>query len=300
MRLPNENAPRPFDRALWRARRGRAATTLETADFLLDETVESFAERLAAVTRRFGRAAVIGAGTGKAAAMLGERFGIGTVLQLDASPAMATRARRGAPDAPVLVADEEALPLAPASLDLIVAPLTLHWTNDLPGTLIQMRRALRPDGLFMAALFAGETLRELRACLAEAEIETAGGLSPRIAPMADLRDLGGLLQRAGLALPVADTDTHVVRYGSFADLVADLRRMGATYANPHPGRRATFARAAALYAERFSDPDGRLRATFEHVSLSGWAPHPSQQKPLRPGSAKARLAEALGTTETKA
>jgi SAM-dependent methyltransferase len=201
----------------------------------------------------------------------------------------------------IVVADEEALPFRDASLDLVVSALALHTVNDLPGTLAQIRRALKPDGLFLAALYGGDTLTELRQSFAQAETEIENGISPRVAPFADLRDLGALLQRAGFALPVADVDRITVRYASPFALMHELRRMGATNTliarRRRPLKRATLMRMAELYAQNFSDPDGRIRATFEIVWLSGWAPHESQQKPLAPGSARTRLADALGTNE---
>src|ERR1019366_9086697 len=203
-----------------------------------------------------------------------------------------------------VAADEEALPFRDGALDLVVSGLGLHFVNDLPGTLVQIRRALKPDGLFMAALLGGDTLTELRQAFAAAEAEIDGGISPRVLPFADLRDLGALLQRAGFALPVTDVDRLTVRYASPLALMHELRRMGAT--NPlidrsrRPLRRATLARMLEIYAERFADPDARIRATFEIVYLSGWAPHESQQQPLAPGSARARLADALGTQERSA
>jgi len=204
----------------------------------------------------------------------------------------------------LIVADEEALPFADGTFDLVVSALALQLVNDLPGTLVQIRRALKPDGLFLAALLGGETLDELRQSFAAAESEVEGGVSPRVAPFADLRGLGALLQRAGFALPVADADRLVVRYDSAFALMHDLRRMGATNAlidrRRTPLRRATLMRMAEIYAQRFADADGRLRATFEIVWLSGWAPHPGQQQPLKPGTAKARLADALGTRELPA
>ena len=202
-----------------------------------------------------------------------------------------------------VAADEEALPFRDASLDLVVSVLALQFVNDLPGTLIQIRRALKPDGLLLAALAGGDTLIELRQAFAAAEAEVEDGVSPRVAPFSDVRDMGALLQRAGFALPVTDVDRITVRYGSPLALMHDLRRMGAT--NPlversrRPLKRATLMRMMEVYAERFSDPDGRIRATFEIVWLSGWAPHESQQKPLAPGSARQRLADVLGTRETR-
>jgi SAM-dependent methyltransferase len=198
-------------------------------------------------------------------------------------------------------ADEETLPFADGSLDLVTSALTLQFVNDLPGTLIQVRRALKPDGLLLAALVGGESLAELREAIAAAESEIEGGISPRVAPFADVRELGALLQRAGFALPVIDNERLVVRYDSVFALMRDLRRMGATNVlherRRKPLRRATLRRMTEIYAERFSDADGRLRASFEIVWLSGWAPHESQQKPLKPGSATQRLADALGTSE---
>jgi SAM-dependent methyltransferase len=203
-----------------------------------------------------------------------------------------------------VVADEEALPFADGALDLLVSALALQNVNDLPGALLQVRRALKPDGLFLAALLGGETLTELRQSFAAAESEIEGGASPRVAPFADLRDLGGLLQRAGFALPVTDVDRLTIRYGSVFDLLRDLRRMGATNSliarHRRPLRRATLQRMAEIYALQFADPNGRVRATFDIVWLSGWAPHPDQQQPLKPGSAKARLADALGAREISA
>jgi SAM-dependent methyltransferase len=283
-----------FDRALIRARRRRAGR-LGAATFLLDRVAGDLAERLAVVLRRFALALDLGTpgeAVGSALAGLGSIDKIVT--------ANATRPRNGIP-ALFVVTDEEALPFRDAAFDLVVSALALQFVNDLPGALVQIRRALKPDGLFLAALIGGETLTELRQSFAAAESEVEGGVSPRVAPFADLRDLGALLQRAGFALPVADADRVTVRYDTVFALLQDLRRMGATNAlidrRRTPLKRATLSRMAEIYAERFADADGRLRATFEVVWLSGWAPHPSQQQPLKPGSAKARLAAALGTRE---
>ena len=200
-----------------------------------------------------------------------------------------------------MIADEEALPFRDGSLDLVVSALALQFLNDLPGALIQIRRALKPDGLFLAALLGGDTLTELRQSFAAAEAEIEGGVSPRVAPFADVREMGALLQRAGFALPVTDVERLTVRYSSPFFLMGELRRMGATNVLIERRRallrRDTLKRMAQIYAERFSDPDGRVRATFELIWLSGWAPHESQQKPLRPGSAQTRLADALGVRE---
>jgi SAM-dependent methyltransferase len=201
-------------------------------------------------------------------------------------------------------ADEETLPFADGSLDLVTSALALQFVNDLPGTLIQIRRALKADGLLLAALVGGESLAELREAIGAAESEIEGGISPRVAPFADVRELGALLQRAGFALPVVDSERLVVRYDSIFALMHDLRRMGATNVlherRRKPLKRTTLRRMTEIYAERFSDADGRLRVSFEIVWLSGWAPHESQQKPLKPGSATQRLADALGTREISA
>ncbi|HEY5795790.1 MAG TPA: methyltransferase domain-containing protein [Bosea sp. (in: a-proteobacteria)] len=277
-----------FDRALVRLRLARALAG-DYPDFLLARAVQDLEERLSAVLRQFGVAADLGTPLPLAGPVLRAKAGaLLRMAEVQAGPAE-------------IVGDLERLPLAAGSLDLAASLLALHGVNDLPGALIQIRRALRPDGLFIGCLLGGRALQELRQVLIEAEAETSGGVSPRIAPFADLRDLGSLLQRAGFALPVVDSEVVTVRYRDIFGLLRDLRAMGwgnALSARRRTGmRRDTLMRAASLYAERFSDPDGRLRATFEIVWLSGWAPHESQQKPLRPGSAKARLADALGVPE---
>jgi SAM-dependent methyltransferase len=282
-----------FDRNLLR-RRQRRARALGAETFLLDRVADELGERLSAVVREFGCAVDLGTPGGAVRRALVETGKVGTVV------AAAPAATRG--DAfPRVVADEEVLPFANGSLDLIVSALTLQFVNDLPGTLIQARRALKPDGLLLAALVGGDSLSELREAFAAAESEVEGGLSPRVSPFADVRELGGLLQRAGFALPVVDGDRLTVRYDSVLALMHDLRRMGATNVLDErrraPLKRATLRRLAEIYAERFADADGRLRATFEIVWLSGWAPHESQHKPLKPGSAAHRLADALGTQE---
>jgi SAM-dependent methyltransferase len=282
--------PLVFDRALLRRRLARACA-LGFEPFLLDRVAADLAERLGAVLRRFDRAVDLGTPTEALRAALAGHAAVGTLVA-------AAPLRRAAP---AVIADEEALPFRDASLDLVVSALALQSVNDLPGALIQIRRALKPDGLFLAAMLGGETLGELRQSFAAAEAEIEGGLSPRVAPFADVREMGALLQRAGLALPVTDVERLIVRYASPFRLMDELRRMGATNALTErrrtPLRRATLRRMAEIYAQRFADPDGRVRATFEIIWLSGWAPHESQQKPLRPGSAQTRLADALGTRE---
>ena len=277
-----------FDRALIRQRLARAVAA-GYPDFLLARAAEDLDERMGAVLRRFAVAADIGTALPVALPVLAARAD--KVLRMAETPG----------EAGAVFGDIERLPFAPESLDLAVSLLAMQAVNDLPGALIQIRRALRPDGLFMGCLLGGRSLQELRQVLLEAESETTGGVSPRVAPFADLRDMGSLLQRAGFALPVVDSELVTVRYRDIFGLLRDLRALGwtnALTARRKAGlRRDTLARAAALYAERFADADGRLRASFEMVWLSGWAPHESQQKPLRPGSAKARLADALGVPE---
>jgi len=289
--------PTIFDRSLLRLRQRRARAA-GPATFLVDRVAAELGERLSAVLRSFDVAVDLGTPTDALRHALAASAKIKTIIA--AEPA-AARLDNGFLR---VAADEEALPFADASLDLVVSALSLQLVNDLPGTLIQIRRALRPDGLFMAALIGGNTLAELRQAFAEAESEVEGGLSPRVAPFADLRDLGALMQRAGFALPVIDSDRLTVRYDSPFALMHDLRAMGTSNVlsdrRRKPLRRATLFRMAEIYARRFADADGRLRATFEIVWLSGWAPHESQQKPLRPGSAARRLADALGTKEHSA
>jgi SAM-dependent methyltransferase len=270
-------APLLFDRALLRVRQKRAER-LGPATFLLDRVTEDMAERLHAVLREFKSGADIGTSSDRVREALA-----GRVDEL---------ARIDLPDS-----ESEPLPLAPASIDLAVSALALQFVNDLPGVLAQIRRALKPDGLLLAAMLGGDTLTELRQSFAAAEAELEGGISPRVAPFADLREVGALLQRAGFALPVTDVDRIVVRYGNAFALMQDLRRMGATNVlverRRAPTRRATLSRMAQIYGDRFADPDARIRATFDVIWLSGWTPHASQQQPLQPGSAKASLAEAV-------
>jgi len=269
---------------------------LSAETFLIDHVAVELGERLAAVLRRFAIAVDLGTPTDALCRVLAASGKVGTIIAAHAHPTGGIGA--------CVVADEEALPFADGALDLVVSGLALQFVNDLPGTLIQIRRALKPDGLLLAALIGGDSLIELRASFAQAESEIEGGVSPRVAPFADVRELGALLQRAGFALPVVDSEPLTVRYDSALALMRDLRRMGATNVLTErrrtPLRRATLSRMAEIYAERFADPDGRLRATFEVVWLSGWAPHGSQQKPLKPGSAAQRLADALGTSEHSA
>jgi SAM-dependent methyltransferase len=292
------SAPLVFDRSLVRRHRRRAAA-LGPATFLIDRVAEDFTERLSAILRRFALVADLGSPTGAVRRALANQTNVGTVIAVDAQPLDPV-----SDAALTVVADEEALPIAESMLDLVVSALALQSVNDLPGVLIQVRRALKPDGLFLGCLLGGDTLTELRQSFAAAEADVEGGVSPHVAPFADVRDLGALLQRAGFALPVTDVDRLTVRYASPFALMQDLRRMGAgnalTERRRVPMRRATLMRMAEIYAREFADADGKVRATFDIVWLSGWSPHASQQQPLRPGSAQARLADALGSEELSA
>jgi SAM-dependent methyltransferase len=284
-----------FDRALVRRHRDRAAALGDRGDFLLAESAARLADRIEDTTRTFDRALDLGCRHGLLARALAQSARVKSLVQCDLSHAMARRARAGG--GPTFCADEEALPVAEGVLDLVLSNLALHWTNDLPGALVQIRRALKPDGLLLASVFGGDTLKELRACLIEAETRLMGGAGPRVSPFIDVRDAGALLQRAGFALPVVDADSIVVTYPDILRLMADLRAMGETNAlrerTRAPSRRDLFALAGQIYAERFADARGRLVATFQIVTLTAWAPHASQPKALRPGSAAARLADAL-------
>jgi NADH dehydrogenase [ubiquinone] 1 alpha subcomplex assembly factor 5 len=289
-----------FDRALVRRHRDRAAAQFARSDFLLQEAAARLTGRLLDVTRDFPLALDLGCHTGQTAAAMGNLTRVGTLIQADLSPAMAKLAREKTRRGTV-VADEEFLPFAEASLDLVLSNLSLHWVNDLPGALSQIRRAIKPDGLFLATLFGGETLRELRSALMEAEAETTGGVAPRVSPFTDVRDAGNLLTRAGFALPVVDADSITVTYTDMFKLMADLRGMAETNAvlvrRKVPTQRDTFLRAAEIYAANFRNERDRIDATFQIITMTAWVPHASQPKALRPGSATARLADVLQTQE---
>ena len=295
-------SPLLFDRVLHQARLDRAAPDYASANFLKRRAAEDVVMRLETILRRFPVAVDLGARNGAFSQALAASDAvekIDVLFEADLSARML-----GAGNGLKTVADEERLPFGDDTLDLAVSTLSLHWTNDLVGALIQIRRALRPDGLFIGAIFGGATLTELRQALLQAEDEVTGGASFRVSPFADAIDAAGLLQRAGFALPVADVDRVKVRYGHPIELLRDLRRMGETSVllerSRKPMSRRVLARAMEIYVERFAEADGRVPATFEIVAVTGWAPHDSQQKPLRPGSAKMRLADALGTQEQSA
>ena len=263
-------APALTDRPALDRQRDRAVRNGSDAFFLHDLAIDEIKERLAMVNRSFTRAAIV---TGH--------------------PSIWSDVVPGAK----VVADTDVLDLAPSSFDLVIHAMSLHWAEDPVGQIVQCQRALNPDGLFLACLFGGQTLNELRTALAEAEIATRGGLSPRILPMAEIRDLGGLLQRAGLNLPVADSISQTVTYGDVVRLMHDLRNMGEGNALASRARtglsKELLSRTHGLYAEHFTADDGRLKVTFEIIFLSGWSPHPDQQKPMRPGSASHSLASVL-------
>jgi SAM-dependent methyltransferase len=288
-----------FDRELLRRRRERFASRADDHDFLLARVAEDLAWRLSLVQRHFEVVVNLGAHHGLVSRAVRSLPNVDLVIDTDSSPALLAHC-----DGPRLLADEEALPFKPRSLDALLSGLALQHVNDLPGTLVQIERVLKPDGLFLAALLGGSTLGELRQAFLEAETETTGGASPRVAPFADVRDLGGLLQRAGFKLPVADSDIVETSYPSALELLRDLRAMGASSVlierSRTPLARRTLLRMAEIYAERFSRPDGRVTATFEIITITGWAAHENQQRPLAPGSAKARLADALGVPEVGA
>jgi NADH dehydrogenase [ubiquinone] 1 alpha subcomplex assembly factor 5 len=298
MQAPSPDRIVVFDSRAVRLRRDRAARRVGF-DFLFAEAAERLLDRLEDIDRRFPVALDLGCRDGWLGRIRGERGGVEHLVQVDSSPAFAARTAGMR-----LAAEAEALPFAAGSFDAVLSVLALHWVNDLPGALLQMRRALKPDGLLLVSLLGGDTLSELRECLMAAELTEEGGVSPRVSPFAELRDLGGLLQRAGFAMPVVDSDRLTVTYADALALMRELRGMGESNALVERrrcfSRRATLVRAAALYGEKFGEADGRIPASFEIVTLTAWAPHPDQPKPLRPGSAAARLASALDSTEQSA
>jgi SAM-dependent methyltransferase len=285
-----------FDRPLLRQRRARFARELAEHDFLLAHVATEIAERIAAILRDFLLALDLGAHFGPVGRKVAELATVGEMIYAESTPALAALCPR-----PAVVCDEELLPFKEPSFNLVVSGLSLHRVNDLPGALVQARRALCPDGLFIVALLGANSLRELRHALLEAEAQEEGGASPHIAPFGDVREYGALLQRAGFALPVADSETLTVTYASPRALMRELRVMGGgnvlSARRKAPLPRRTLERAEAIYRERHGTPGGKVGATFEIVYLSGWAPHASQQQPLRPGTATARLADALHTKE---
>jgi len=287
-----------FNRALVRQHRQRHAMRRADFDFLVRDVADRLADRLDDVMRTFPLALELGCRGGVLASLLAARGGIKTLVQTDLSETMASESRAWGPS---LVADEEVLPFANNAFDLVMSSLALHWVNDLPGALVQINHALKPDGLFLGAMFGGETLFELRDCLATAEMEVEGGLSPRVSPFADVRDLGSLMQRASFALPVIDSETITVSYAEPLTLMRDLRGMAESNAvlarRKTPLRRSVLMRACDLYVKKYGGDDGRIPATFQVMMLTGWAPAASQPQPLKPGQATTRLADVLNAEE---
>jgi len=290
-----------FDRRQVRRNRDRAAAGYPAHDFLKREITERVIDRMCDIQRRFPRLLDLGSHSGLLRQGLDPKLGVEWIVSLDPSERFAALASSSGP---AVAAEEELLPFAPASFDAIVSTLSLHWVNDLPGALVQARQCLKPDGLFLGAMLGGETLHELRAVLTEAETEVLGGAGPRVSPFAELQDAAGLMQRAGFALPVVDSDLLTVTYENVFLLMHELRGMGEgnAVAVRRKGMtpRSVFLRAAEIYHERHAGPDGRIPASFQILYLTGWAPHASQQQPLRPGSATHRLADALGAAELPA
>ena len=293
-------APPPslFDRARVTRNRDRASSRFRDYAFLKDRESTQLLERLRDTSRDFERALDLGAHDGQASEALLESGKVKEIIALEGAPQMVERLHRRGVSA--IEGSEDFLPFDPENFDLVVSLLSLHWANDLPGVLAQIRTVLKPDGLFLGCLFGGDTLPELRAALIEAESEITGGVSPRLSPLPGLQDIAGLLQRAGFALPVADVDEVTVRYSHPMKLLEDLKGMGeqAAFAKREgqerrPLSRRILSRMSEIYFERFSDPDGKVRATFKIIWMSGWAPHESQPKPLKPGSGQYSLADAV-------
>jgi SAM-dependent methyltransferase len=298
-----------FDRKLVRMRRDRAARNFASFDFLHARTIAETCDRLTEIKRDFTSVLDCSAANGLFAQTLMQNAEyeeiakkIELLVQSDSSVKMARRAGKVG-EGSALVSDEEFVPFADASFDLAVSFLALHFTNDLPGALLQIKRALKPDGIFIASLFGGDTLTELKQVLMEAQIAVEGGASPLIVPFADIRDIGALLQRAGFALPVTDLDRVTVNYTTMFDLLKDLRGMGQTNVlierRKKPLRKEVLFKAAELYHQKFAGPDGRIPATFDIIYATGWSPHGSQQKPLQPGTGKVPFAEAMKTASIK-
>ena len=290
-----------FNRRIVRCHRARAASDLEKHDFLFKETAERLCDRLDDFTQSFNLALDLGCRTGQIGYTLAGRGGIKTLVQCDLAPEMVAKAKISGK--PSIAADEEALPFISGAFDLILSNLSLHWVNDLPGALLQARRSLRPDGLFLSSVLGGDTLKELRTSIAEAEISEEGGLSPRISPMTNIQDLAQLMQRAGFALPVVDAETITVMYTDVRSLMTDLRRMGESNAAIHNRkgfmRKNTLEATALNYEKNFKAEDNKIPATFQILTMTGWAPDTTQQKPLKPGSALYSLIDALDTKAIK-
>ena len=291
-----------FDRHILKLRRDRAASRASEFNFLFAETADRLADRLEDTTRNFPRAVDLGCHSGELAQILAASSRVETLHQADISYRYA-KAARDLNGRSSMVADEEFLPFAEGSLDLILSNLSLHWVNDLPGMLLQARRALKSDGLFLASMLGGETLKDLREALMTAEAEEEGGVSPRVSPFVDVKDAGALLQRSGFALPVVDADDITIDYPDALKLMRDLSGMGESNIVAKRSKkftkRSTLARAAAIYHERHGRDDGRVHAKFQVIYLTGWAPDDSQPKPLRRGSGQVSLVDFLGDVPDK-
>lgn len=304
--LTHSGAPTVFDRKSVRKHKNRAAQNFHNHSFLKKRAAEDMADRLEVIPRSFNRILDLGCHSAEVSSEIQNRASISdrisTIFSSDLSPSFAKNA-----SALSLAADEESLPFKARSFDAVLSCLALHWVNDLPGCLVQIRNVLTPDGLFIGQLLGGRTLNELRSCFIEAETEIRGGAAMRVSPFADVQDMSNLLQRAGFVMPVADTETITVRYSNPISLFQDLRGMGETSATAIAGEqqaapnltRSIFFRALEIYAEKFTNADGKFLATFEIITASGWSPGPNQPSPLKPGSAKASLAQALGSNEIK-
>lgn len=295
-----ENQVNIFDRDAVKRNRDKAACgDWASYDFLIRECADRLIDRIVDVKRDFPLTLDVGARAGAVAEMLDGARGVKTMVQCDLSEAMSKRAKAFGP---AIVADEEWLPFANHVFDLVLSNISLHWVNDLPGALVQIRQTLKPDGLFLATMFGGHTLQELRDCIMQAEIDITGGLSPRVSPFADTNDIGSLMQRAGFALPVVDSEYITVTYDNMFKLLEDLRGMGEMNAVlervKHFSSQKLFMRAAELYAERYTNEEGRIFATFQVFYLHGWSPHDSQQQPAARGSGTTSLADFLTTDET--
>jgi NADH dehydrogenase [ubiquinone] 1 alpha subcomplex assembly factor 5 len=296
--MTSMTVPVLFDQMLIRQHRQRAAPKYSDFTFLKDAAAARLADRLELMRRDFDLCLDIGAHDGRLAQHFAELGKIGHMVHADPAEKFAIATKQHGPS---VVHALDKLPYRPEAFDAVFSCLSLHWIDDLPGLIMQAGRLLKPDGLLLFSLFGGNSLTELKQALAEAEQDITGGFSPRCAPMADIRDIGGLLSRAGLALPVADSDRLTVNYPHMFKLMSDLRGMGEQNALfsrlKTPTRRQVFMRAAEIYQQRFGRAGGQIPASFEIVTLTGWAPHESQQKPLRPGTAMHRLASVLETEE---
>ncbi|MAP94169.1 MAG: SAM-dependent methyltransferase [Ponticaulis sp.] len=283
-----------FNRQHVRSRRSRASSSYQQVEFIKSRVLEDIEDRILSTGRKFSRALCLGGYSEAVETMMAPYCE--TLITTDFS---ASRLQAGQS----VAVDEEWLPFAEHSFDLIISPLALHWVNDLPGTLIQIRHCLKPDGFFIAAMPGGASLHELRQVMLQAETDIRGGADMRVSPFADALDMSGLLQRAGFTLPVSDRDRLTIRYDNIFKLFQDLQNAGETHApdgQRNPLSQRILMRAAELYQSEFADADGRIRATLDLVWMTGWSPHDSQPKPKRPGSARASLAEALGTKERSA